>query len=753
MPSEQHVPTIQPADLENEPLKTSQERVSTQYALATVVRTFYEYETFRSQNHDKRWNVHDSLYFGWVPPRTWDGTNMPRAALGMQIVFDQVEAMVPAVTQALFNVGPEWFQVTAESGTDPQEVQGVQDSMSYCLEHPKDDVSANAVAETELAVKSVGLYGNGGVGIEWDPVKNRAVWEWVDLRDFYIDPQCPTPNVDDCRSIIRRRFMTVEQLLDLGAADGRMDMPSADVLYTMAKYHASAYADETKRVQEALRGVSYSPGASDYVPVPADRTVEVLIYYSKGKIIWVLNKQWVAYNQPNPYGFVPFAFAPCYIVPGRWYAQSIADVQEPNQRAIEGLINAHMDEVALAVHPPRAIPRGAMLTPAQQKWRPGALYAFDKPQEVNLLQPQPATTNVYTDVSYFETVADRRSGINSMSSGVPRPSNANRTASGMQMQQQGSGNRLSHLVGNIEKYLILPALYKLHKIIQFHVRAGQQLPAYSADKGRYDVDASVFYKPVRFRMNAASRMLTKDRLMQIFPFLAQYLLQGPLLEQLHATGKTLDYEVLVKMLTDATNVGQLYPLIRQMNEQEQQAAQQPPPEVAAQQQQAQQELQARMQMAQESNQTELQKAMISKQSNPMEMQIEAQKAQQEMEMEGQKNQADLFMQAMLAKIKIQAEHDKSQMDLAKKRADLQLAQQQHGQEMQQSTTSHQMKMQQMMDQLMMQKYAKDQGLQGGATGEGGQPQQAAEPTGGQPKQPANRPRKKAEERKKERPAK
>ncbi|WP_230687717.1 hypothetical protein, partial [Streptococcus pneumoniae] len=79
----------------------------------------------------------------------------------------------------------------------------------------------------------------------------------------------------------------------------------------MAKSAPTVASDMTKQSQEALRRVQHNPTQANWIPNPADRKIEVLMYYTKGQIIWVLNRQHVLYNETNPYKFVPAVFAPC----------------------------------------------------------------------------------------------------------------------------------------------------------------------------------------------------------------------------------------------------------------------------------------------------------------------------------------------------------------------------------------------------------------------------------------------------------
>src|SRR6185369_16484636 len=182
----------------------------------------------------------------WVPGKFWEGTTIPRASLGYPIVFSQIEAALPAISQEIFTPQDDWFQVEAEPGTKIEEAREVQEHMSYVLEHAKNDYSQTARNELEVALQQILMYGNGGISLEYDSILQRPVVQWVDIRDFYIDPGCPVPNVDESRSVIRRKMMTIDELV-LRRQDPRMKIPEDDVLYHMSKNQQFATGDQTKR--------------------------------------------------------------------------------------------------------------------------------------------------------------------------------------------------------------------------------------------------------------------------------------------------------------------------------------------------------------------------------------------------------------------------------------------------------------------------------------------------------------------------
>ena len=88
----------------------------------------------------------------------------------------------------------------------------------------------------------------------------------------------------------------------------------------------------------------------------------------------VLGREWVAFNGPNPYNFIPFAFAPCFTFLSRFYALGYPDVLGDSQRYAEALFNARLNNIALMINPPKVKKSGTLMTPGQERYFPGATF-------------------------------------------------------------------------------------------------------------------------------------------------------------------------------------------------------------------------------------------------------------------------------------------------------------------------------------------------------------------------------------------
>jgi len=699
MPNIEQVPSLQQTDLDSAPLIKPDSSLTAETALSLVTKSMSAWETWRMSNVDPKLKNHDALYFGAMAQRTWPGTTVPRSSLPFPLVFEQVETALPSLVTAIFP-SDDWFQVIGEEDGKPEDVQAVRDKLFYDFEHARGDFRGSARPEVVTAIKQILQHGNGGVTVRWDAEKQRTVPEFVDIRDIYIDPGTPSPDISSSTSVIRKLSLPLAEIRSYRGTQG-MDVPSDEQLYALAGMNPYTAGDMTMQYSEATRGMFYAPGSSDFQPNPADRKIEVLIYHSANRIIWVLGRSWVMYNERNPYGFIPYFFAPCYEVPGRFYARGVADEQDSYQRYKEALFNARLDNVNLTLNPPRATSHGMLLTPAQQRWAPGQTYQVQNPKEDILsLAPQDVTANVYSELAYIDQSAERLTGISG--SGIPRSTNQSRTATGVNAQVSGASLRLFQIIANIEDYLIIPMLYGMTKINRYHLQPTDMVNARSSMSApARKVSGAVFLNEVSFRIVAASRMLRREQLQAALPLVFQYGMSGPLLGNLNSTNITLDTDSITRLLQDATGTSEQYPLYRQMSPQEIQAAQQ---EKQQQMQMADRSNQVRLQMGQMKAQSDIQKEIIKKQPDESQQYAEAAK----MQMEQEKHQ----MQMELEQMKLQVEQQLAEMKIQSEAMRIQLEQQKAQMKMQSDAQANAMKLagQQQEHQFKMTSAAQDSEL-------------------------------------------
>lgn len=659
-------------DFAAQALKVQEELAKKEQALALVQTTFNEYRNYRQNNVENDWERCDALYFGLTKQKYWPNTQIPKSSIPWKLSFEHVETAYSQISESLF-ADPQWFSVEADLPATPEDARAMQDKLRYYLDHDREQFGISADTECLQSIKNLLMYGNGALALEWDTTRRRPLWSFVDIRDLYWDPQARHPNIDFSRGVIRRSLMTIEQIKRWKDVPG-MDIPDDDTLYTLA-YNSNEYNERARDLQDAIRAKN-PVSSSQFTQYSPDLLVEVFAYWSTSKHIITLANKRVLLSSENPFGFIPFVIAPCYSVPGKLAGQSIPMVIEMNQLYIQGLFNARLDEISLSLDPPRITKSGMVLTPTSRAVYPGANISVPNPQEDIILQPPTGMTNTaLEEISMLMTMSEKLDGVNSHLTGVPKGGNANRTATGMQQQLQGGQLKLMSIVKNIENYLLEPALYKTVKMIQYYEEGETK---------------EVFEKPCKFKIYASNRMLSRGQIMEMAPFLMQYLLNGAFLERLTAQGLTVNFEEVFKMLSDGTRTGRSYSFIRPLTPQEQQQMSQPPPEVMMQAQQKDKELQAKMQIEQmktaASNDPRMKEMEL--QAKMQEMQMEMVKSQQELEMEKQMNAMKIEMERMKLQFKAMESQMKMASNAQQAQLDSEIKQQQHAFTLQQQADNH-----------------------------------------------------------------
>jgi len=286
--------------------------------------------------------------------------------------------------------------------------------------------------------------------------------------------------------------------------------------------------------------------------------------------------------------------------------------------------------------------------------------------------PQNMNNDIMTQIAFCQQLGENVTGVNSMSQGVPRPGNVNRTATGVNSQLGATTNRMQLLVRHIEDFLISPMLYKMYRMIQLNAKPDSLLPALGQNDEYFTVGSDSFKSPIRFRMNASSRMMNRDKLQQALPIVEQALFQPQVMQNLNTLGYTVDPLEFIMMLQDATGASRAYNLIRQLTPEEQQQRMQPPPEVQSQEKLAQMDQQTRLQLGQMKQQTEQQKAAsisdwqknrTEEESSRHILQLIQQDKEATLSNNPQAQQQELQMKRAEGQMKLQHQAQKHQLDM------------------------------------------------------------------------------------------
>lgn len=516
------------------------------------------------------------LYHGYLEPKTWEGTSKPRSQLPIQLAFDQIESIHSFIEASIFGGPGPFFEVRYEdpaanpAGADI--ARQVRDYFYWVLQQPTLESFSPMWTEFSRAIKQALLFGRGYIYLDWDKARDIPTIRWIDSRNIFVDPTLSDVSIDRARAVITVEVMTVDQLDALRGQNPRLRIPPRDFLITLAN-PGLAIPAQLKQSEAAVKGVQ-NPFPTHLLDEGSNQLV-IINYVSRTRQISTINNQVVIYNDENPYRFIPFCSVPCFIEPGSFYCAGIPRVIRSLQLYIQALINARLDLLALALNPPRKKRHGgSVFSQSLNRWAPGETFTVKELDDLEVVLPDIPVKDIWPEVAYFESLAERRTGANSLGvAGIPARTSANRSATGIMAQVQGAGLRVGQFIRNAENYLIIPALYKMHMMIRARMEAGYLSPesmvAAENEMGEvYSIPLSVLEAPVSFTITASSKMLGRDRLLQLLPFVIQYMMNPALLQELVRTGRTVDFDNLLAMLEDAVGTRGLYNLVRPLTPQE-----------------------------------------------------------------------------------------------------------------------------------------------------------------------------------------
>ena len=632
---------------------------SDEWACKIAVQDFNRAEQYRTQNADWRWRNADELYQAWVQQKYWDGTRVPRASIGVYVAFEQVESMLPKILGAIFGDMP-WFQSDPILGTTPEQAR----QWRGVLLTQMDEARVREIFRR--CIKSGMIYGNGIMKLGWnlrefnklewiprmrpkvetimDPfagprqqfagferildkqkiktIINEPTLEYVSLKDFYIDPNCGSPQVQDGRYCATRKLVTVEDL------DGMRDLaefkiPDKMKLLEWAIQKPSTQGDATKGASELFRMGQWAPQI-DQTSDPGGQRIEVIEYWTKDRLVWVANREKAILNTPNSYGFLPFYDAFYADVLDRFYAMGVCDVVEGEQRLQASILNARLDELALSIHRPVKKKRGLSTPQYMLRVRPGQVIEMDDTEkDYRLMETENITAQAYVEVNASEMRVQKTTGQADLySTGVPSSggNSASRTATGIGAQVQASGSRIQYLVQNLEDTFIEPMLNDL-------VTLNQLFPPI----GTSEADAIALSK-VKVTMRASSKMQARMGLLQTFPLLMQTLTSAA--QDMAMNGETINWEAVTQAVNDMTGWTNHLSLVRKLTPEEQQQRNQPP--------------------AQEMVRMQMQKERIAGQQQGQREKLAAQQGMERERMAGEAEQDEAYVLADLAKALIAA---------------------------------------------------------------------------------------------------
>lgn len=561
------------------------------------------------------WNQARDLYNSIYQPNFWPGSQMESASVNFFTVATAVNGINPQILAGLFYENPP-FIAQERPGTTAQASRAVAALLGYQLE------DINFREELRLGCMNFLLFGTALFQEGWEKytkqrkivkrknptttiksavpgappttiaddeleveiieeVVDRPTFEHiVNLREILVDPGLDVPDIRKAKYVIRRRYMTWEDLDKLRDREG-YDIPSREKLLEL--FLPPVEPAESNPQQEGGRnplwdGRADSPWEKTTID-PFQQPLEVLERWDNNTYIVVLQKKLVIYNDKNVYGKIPFLSIGWWDSPGQFWSMGLGRTIGTEQRVQTGITNLVMNIANLKLNAPMVRVKGKSVPTQSIRIGPNRMIEVDNQGDIEPMKFGDPVVEANQLFMMSQQRVDSVSGNNPVANSTAGHSNMARSAAGAQGLLQSSSNVVSEAVDKLAYQVIVPFLYDMQEMNQMFL-APSQLDFILSEELKHEYITQggdiidILNARVKFSILAGSKMQSRRQMVQSLPMMSQFLSNGEIVSALAIEGKKVDVAELLRMWMEAGEFKNMSDLIIPMTDEDKQRMQQ-----------------------------------------------------------------------------------------------------------------------------------------------------------------------------------
>jgi hypothetical protein len=514
----------------------------------------------QSKGRPQEWNTIDDLYRASVLVDFWPN-GKPKAHLSMPVVLEVVETILPQAHLSFFS-DKQPFLLTAKGKTTPAAARTAAKVLSWALK------CAGFKEEIRKMLKCCLLYGfcvgkwgwragskkqkvykRGADGIEAhtsDVDMSEPTFDYVELRNILVDASLRSHDIRNSRFVVQQSFVTAEDLDEM--REQFDNIPSRAALREIL-------ARKDEPTTDSMRGTKEQPsrdlqaerqGAETSID-PLKQPLELLEYWTKDRVITVLQRKIVIRNEENEFDRLPFVSCSFIDVLGSAYGFGLGKLLEGEQKFQIGTINAWINALSLTLSP--AFHRKKGLTPASQTIELGPGKVVNDDGDLTPIPMVNITEQSLLAVQTSEARSRQRVGANF---GAEMPTQAMRTAEGVHEFTAGLQVRLQYFVENFSDLVFVPVLESFICLAKDHLTP-EEINSILTDE-----DGKVFEGEILEVYNgyygiealSSTKMAARRAMASMVPMLMQLVSAQPVQDSLVLQGKKVDYKELLDQLLD-----------------------------------------------------------------------------------------------------------------------------------------------------------------------------------------------------------
>jgi hypothetical protein len=417
----------------------------------------------------QEWDRNDNVYRDIVAAAFWgNDKNKPRSGLSMPVVMEAIESLLPQAHMAFFS-DAQPFSLDPKGKTTPEAARAQAHLVCWAIEE------SGFEEEIRKVLKSCFLHGTGIGKLGWETRKlkrkkyvrtatgigfqpedmsiSHPRFEYVSLRNVLVSPYCNNQDIRTSPEVVLQKYITASEL-DTLRADYK-NVPSREELKV-------ALQSGSEVTENSLLGMQYftwrenqaaQPTDQDGAADPLQQPLELLEFWNNSRVITVLQRKFVIRNEEHGMGEHGFRSASFIDVLNSFYGFGVAKLLAGEQALQQGVLNKWVDSLSLKLNPVWQRKKGGAVQAQNLEIAPGKIVNEDG--ELEPLQIEDISEVALTAIQASEARASRRVGSNF---GPEMPTQAMRTAEGVQAFTSGVQVRLQYFIENFADLVFKPAI-------------------------------------------------------------------------------------------------------------------------------------------------------------------------------------------------------------------------------------------------------------------------------------------------------
>ena len=589
-------------------------------ALSIVVQ---DYMRSSAWLEDRRWPLNwtesDTLYQSPRSLAVFEGSSVTRSNVSRFTVAKQVNSLAPAISGAIFS-DPTPFDIRPRPSTHQNTARAWKELISELLDQIQFKAEASygiqgmvnqgtvifkvgwetvTKVETHYKRKTAPLKQEMPFGppltiftkesdefeaVDVEVTRNRPTFEKCELGTVFVDPTWKAPNrIWKAKWVIHELYMTYDDLNNL-RDNPDYDIPSeADLRAIFTEdVETPKPISSTEQSMSANTSVHHAERQDfEWSEDPLEKPMQVLEWWSEGKVRVVLQQKVVLRNGTHNLSQVPFLAANYWDIDNAGFGMGVGRIAGADQRVEQGMLNALLDILAFAVQPEYAVARGANVPTQDQRRRLGGIRMVDgndASKAIALVAQPQVPPDAWRAIQSVVASSEGATGADqaSVQGSIPgRGSSIVRTGTGAGLVGQASSTRLQSPVERFIDGVFLPFLDFVYRMVKERMPISEIRNVLAERTVDLTVDFQDFLSQViKFDTLAGTRLAARNKMAQALPFLMEVFSNQAIVQQLSEIGWKVNVQELVAMILEMSEWKNQRDLVVKMTPEEQQTRQQ-----------------------------------------------------------------------------------------------------------------------------------------------------------------------------------